>query len=301
MSRFEDILLYIRDFANPVSDDKYFPQFRQKDWYLGSSWASGIVSAENSPHGRNEESSSEAISAYEAVSLFGSAMVDAFLSASSSSDPDGALLAFSKTTATTSTAASASSTSNTSSGSSDGSRSNKLEVAKLLQQSGQLLTATELSATNRYWHVWSSDTHNSTYPSEYQQPVVGMLYDTMASFQTWFAPWAVVSYGIQLLPFTPVAERRDDPEWATILYPKYEEACKTAGDFCIENGWSILQAGLLATTGDIDGAMKQAYAVPSFVFETDGGLGNTLTNTIWYIATRKPVASTNHSSSSGRR
>jgi endo-1,3(4)-beta-glucanase len=249
-AHFEDILLYIRDFANPTSDDEYFPQYRQKDWFLGSSWASGIVSAENSPHGRNEESSSEAISAYEAIALFGSAMIDAYHDAPKK----------------------------------------KQDVARLIQQSGQLLTATELQATNRYWHVWSSTTHNSTYPSTYQQPVVGMLYDTMASFQTWFAPWAVVSYGIQLLPLTPVAERRDDPEWAAVLYPKYEEACKEAGDFCVENGWSILQAGLLATTGDKKSALKQALAVPAFVFETEGGMGNSLTNTIWFVATRKDVS-----------
>ena len=250
VEKFEDILLYIRDFANPMSDDEYFPQYRQKDWFLGSSWASGIVSAENSPHGRNEESSSEAISAYEAVALFGSAMIDAF----------------------------------------QDSPKKRQDVAKLIQRSGQLLTATELQATNRYWHVWSSETHNSTYPSTYQQPVVGMLYDTMATFQTWFAPWAVVSYGIQLLPFTPVAERRDDPEWAAVLYPKYKEACEDAGDFCVENGWSILQAGLLATSGDKKAALKQALAVPSFVFETQGGMGNSLSNTIWYVATRKDVS-----------
>jgi hypothetical protein len=67
-----------------------------------------------------------------------------------------------------------------------------LETAKLIRDSGQLLTATEISATNRYWHVWSSDTHNNTYPKEYAQPVVGMLYDTMASFQTWYVKKSLV-------------------------------------------------------------------------------------------------------------
>jgi endo-1,3(4)-beta-glucanase len=74
-THFDDILLYIRDIANPSAEDKYFTQFRQKDWFLGSSWASGIVSGENSPHGRNEESSSEAIAAYEAMALYGAVMV----------------------------------------------------------------------------------------------------------------------------------------------------------------------------------------------------------------------------------
>jgi len=251
IEHFDQILLYVRDFANPSNQDQFFPQFRNKDWYLGSSWASGIVSAENSPHGRNEESSSEAISAYEAVALFGSAMVDAFGSTKSGSD--------------------------------------KLAAAELVRDSGQWLTATEIHATNRYWHVWSSDSHNNTYPEAYTKPVVGMLYDTMASFQTWFAPQAVVSYGIQLLPLTPVAERRDDPEWAAELYPLYEKSCQEAGDFCVENGWSILQAGLLATTGDRKTALKQALAIPTEVFASQGGGGNSLSNTIWYIATRKQI------------
>ena len=251
-------MLYIRDFANPKGDDEFFPQYRQKDWFLGSSWASGIISAENSPHGRNEESSSEAISAYEGVTLYGSAMVDAFEEVKT----DGG----------------------------DEEITTKLETAKLIRDSGQLLTASEISATNRYWHVWSSDTHNNTYPAEYTKPVVGMLYDTMAMFQTWFAPWAVVSYGIQLIPLTPVAETRDDPDWAAELYPLYDEACDDAGkDFCEANGWSILQAGLLATAGNQTEALNQAKAVPREVFATEGGVGNSMSNTIWYIATRKKI------------
>jgi endoglucanase Acf2 len=263
----DDIMLYIRDFANPFLDDPYFPPYRQKDWFLGSSWASGIVSAENSPHGRNEESSSEAIAAYEAMALFGSAMIDAYspMTTRTTETPSDDVMPTSL-------------------------NSNMLSIANLLQQSGQLLTATELQATNRYWHVWNSATHNSSYPQAYQQPVVGMLYDTMAEFGTWFSQWPLVSYGIQLLPLTPVAELRDDPEWASILYPQYKKACRDAGDFCIENGWSILQAGLLATAGDRIGALEQALQVPDFVFETDGGMGNSRTNTIWFVATRKNLS-----------
>lgn len=209
------------------------------------------MSAENSPHGRNEESSSEAIAAYEAVALFGTVMVDAF--------------------------------------GGETSRDDKVAAAKLVRDVGQLLTVTEVKAANRYWHVWQSDTHNRTYPLAYKQPVVGMLYETMASFQTWFSYEPVVSYGIQLLPFTPVAESRDDPEWAADLYPMYDESCKTAGDFCVDNGWSIIQCGLLATAGNRKEALEQALLIPSKVFTSDGGVGNSLTNTIWYISTRKPV------------
>ena len=162
----------------------------------------------------------------------------------------------------------------------------ELETARLVRDAGELLTITEVAAANRYWHVWSSSTHNNTYPPAYPKPVVGMLFDTMASFQTWFATDPVVSFGIQLMPLTPVGEIRDDPYWASLLYPLYKESCEDAGDFCTENGWSILQAGLLATAGNREEALKQALAVPKKVFETDGGIGNSLSNTIWYIGTR---------------
>jgi hypothetical protein len=99
-----------------------------------------------------------------------------------------------------------------------------------------------------------------------------------------------VSYGIQLMPLTPAAELRDDPEWASIVYPMYKEGCEEAKDFCVDNGWSILEAGLLATTGDREEAMKQAFAVPAKVYESQGGMGNSLSNLIWYIATRKPYS-----------
>lgn len=70
---FEQVLYLVRDIANPSEDDVYFPKCRQKDWYQGNSWASGVVRP--FPNGRNQESSSEAIAAYEAVSLFGNEMV----------------------------------------------------------------------------------------------------------------------------------------------------------------------------------------------------------------------------------
>lgn len=70
---FEQVLLLVRDIANPSHDDAFFPTFRNKDWYQGSSWASGI--AVSPLNGRNQESSSEAIAAYEGVALFGRQMV----------------------------------------------------------------------------------------------------------------------------------------------------------------------------------------------------------------------------------
>jgi endo-1,3(4)-beta-glucanase len=247
---FDRVMLYIRDYANPSADDPYFPQFRQKDWFLGSSWASGFISA-NTPHGRNQESSSESIAAYEGMALFGDAMMDAFRA--------------------------------------DSKTKRREKDAKQVRDAGRLLTAMEVKATQRYYHVWNSTKHVNTYPPQYKQPVVAMLYETMASFQTWFAGGDMVSIGIQLLPFTPVSERRDNPEWASLAYKPFEKSCYSDKDFCIKNGWSILLCGLKATIGDREEARKEALTIPEKVFLSDGGDGHSRSNLIWYVATRPDV------------
>ena len=93
-----------------------------------------------------------------------------------------------------------------------------------------------------------------------------------------------------------MAERRDDPEWSKILYPVYAESCETANEanegFCEDNGWSIVQAGLLAETGEISDALELAADIPKKVFISEGGDGNSLTNTLWFIATRPPNTTT---------
>lgn len=70
---FERVLLLIRNIANPSEEDEYFPTWRHKDWYQGHSWASGI--AMPYLNGKNQESSSESIAAYEAVAVYGGVMV----------------------------------------------------------------------------------------------------------------------------------------------------------------------------------------------------------------------------------
>jgi hypothetical protein len=251
---FDRIMLYVRDIANPSDDDEFFPQFRHKDWYLGSSWASGLASF-NEMHGRNQESSSEAIAAYENIALFGTAVVDAIASFSSQFSIPAALQS----------------------------------SAKQVQQVGSLLTATELHATQRYWHVWNTTSHVNTYPAEYTKPVVGMMYETMASFQTWFNGGDMASIGIQLLPFTPVSEARDDPDWVAGVYPIYNSSCESEKEFCVKNGWSVMLTGLEAIIGQREKAITDALAIPQSVFSSDGGCGHSRSNVIWYIATRPDV------------
>lgn len=65
------ILFLVRDIANPSVDDRYFPRFRNFDWFVGHSWASGLFPFGD---GRNQESTSEAVNAWTAVELLGDAL-----------------------------------------------------------------------------------------------------------------------------------------------------------------------------------------------------------------------------------
>uniref|UniRef100_A0A7S1J168 glucan endo-1,3-beta-D-glucosidase n=1 Tax=Eutreptiella gymnastica TaxID=73025 RepID=A0A7S1J168_9EUGL len=67
----EKVLALVRDIANPSRRDPYFTPFRMFDWYVGHSWALGIVADAN---GRNQESSSEAVNAWYGMYLYGTAM-----------------------------------------------------------------------------------------------------------------------------------------------------------------------------------------------------------------------------------
>lgn len=66
------LLNFVRNFANPNRNDVSFTFARHKDFYVGHSWASGIIP--NFGERANQESSSEAINAYYAVQLLGKAL-----------------------------------------------------------------------------------------------------------------------------------------------------------------------------------------------------------------------------------
>mmetsp|Transcript_5158 Transcript_5158/g.9805 ORF Transcript_5158/g.9805 Transcript_5158/m.9805 type:complete len:1224 (+) Transcript_5158:251-3922(+) len=244
---FENVLLLIRDIANPSPNDEFFPTYRMKDWYLGNSWAGGIAMAY--PNGRNQESSSESIAAYEAVSLFGSVMAENWEKDQAMDSPA------------------------------------KAAVARHIREVGRLLTSTEVRSADRYWHVRQSGTKSGIYPEQYKPLVVGIMWNMMAQFQTWFGNAPHLAYGIQLLPLTVVSERRDDIDWAKQLYPSFAESCMNAPD-CDEQGWGILQHAILAEVGHPKLAMEYAEKLPEEAFTSAGGDGHSLTNTLWYYSTR---------------
>lgn len=166
-----------------------------------------------------------------------------------------------------------------------------LDVAREVEKAGQILTATELRSTRRYYHVRDSSNANEAlkiYPSEYNNHAIGMMWNTMAQYQTWFGGKPYLAVGIQLLPITPVSEHRDGVVWLGEMYPSFANTCAANKD-CEENGWSLLQLASLATIGYSDEAFKGAQALSPSVFASAGGNGHSLTNTLWYIATRPIV------------
>lgn len=60
----------VADICNPSHSDIMFPYARHKDMYDGHSWASGLFQQAN---GKNQESSSEAVNAYYATTLYAEA------------------------------------------------------------------------------------------------------------------------------------------------------------------------------------------------------------------------------------
>lgn len=69
----DKVLSLVRDIANPSPKDPYFPRLRHSDIFAGHSWANGLFDLGD---GRNQESTSEAVNAWYAVSLFGQAFAE---------------------------------------------------------------------------------------------------------------------------------------------------------------------------------------------------------------------------------
>lgn len=245
---FDQVLLLIRAIANPSPADQSFPLWRHKDWFQGHSWASGIGAVYR--NGKNQESSSEAIAAYEAVALYGHEMALAWDEVSSAPHA---------------------------------------RVARSIETMGRVLAATELRSSDFYWHVRDFDSPGvQIYPQEYTSRTIGILWQTMAQCQTWFGNAPYLAYGIQLLPLTPISEFRDAITWTKYIYPVLAATCE-ADIGCTTGGWSILQFAMLATVGYPELAFNKTLRLDPEVFKSAGGNGHSLTNSLWYISTRKVV------------
>lgn len=207
-----------RNLANPSATDPHYTQARNKDWFVGHSWASGLYTFGD---GRNQESSSEAVNAWYGVYLWGLA-------------------------------------------------SNQTQIAQL----GRLLLATEIRSTQTYWQIDSSD---GIYPEPFaSRKVVGVLWSTKVDHATFFGGNLEFIHGIQMLPFTPITESLLEPAWVVEEYPVVSEALSSPD---IGDGWR----GFIYMTHAILDPVAAWDEVMTLNGHDDG---NTLTNTLYWIATR---------------
>ncbi|CAM9532101.1 unnamed protein product, partial [Phaeothamnion confervicola] len=235
---YDRVMLLVRDLANPSPDDPFFPPFRHKDWYLGSSWALGIPTLGGVPYsnGRNEESSSEAVAGYDAIALYGMIMEQVFLEV--------------------------------------GNRAHAQSCAHV-QRTASLLLSTEIHASQMYWHVRPTGSAGSVriYPEGYRPHVVGMLWSTLAQMQTWFGGEAWKIYGIQMLPLLPISEVLLEKPWIEELLPDFEASCildTNPAKQCIQQGWSVIYHCAQAIAGDWRGAWEVVSALPGDVYPPAG-------------------------------
>lgn len=70
----DEVMHLVRNLANPAPSDPHYTYLRNKDWFVGHSWASGLYEFGD---GRNQESSSEAVNAWYSLYLYGLAIEDA--------------------------------------------------------------------------------------------------------------------------------------------------------------------------------------------------------------------------------
>ena len=97
-------------------------------------------------NGMNQESSSEAIHAYEAVALFGKTLSAAFQ---------------------------------------DVGETENAASADAVHRAGLILTSTETRSAQRYYQVTHTNEARKIYPDVYEPAVVGILWSTMAHYGTW--------------------------------------------------------------------------------------------------------------------
>ena len=207
-----------RNVANPWAGDPHYTQARNKDWFVGHSWASGLYTFGD---GRNQESSSEAVNAWYGAHLWGLASAQTHFS-----------------------------------------------------NLARLLLATEIRSTHLYWQVDSGD---GIYPEPYaSRKVVGVLWSTKVDHGTFFGGNLEFIHGIQMLPFTPITEELLDPNWVSEAYPVVAQALNSPD---IGDGWK----GFIHSTHAVIDPVSAWDEVLTLGGHDDG---NTLTNTLYWIATR---------------
>jgi endo-1,3(4)-beta-glucanase len=143
---------------------------------------------------------------------------------------------------------------------------------------GRVLLALEVDSARTYWQIPAAST---VYQDPFAQSrCVGILFETRATFGTWFNDGnddAAKVYGIQMLPFTPMSEALLSPAWSADAWPVMKPAADAASG--VWAGWKGLLY-MAHATADREAAWT---TVSSLTAIEDG---NSYTNTLWWVASR---------------
>eukprot|EP01121_Diplochlamys_sp_Union-15-3_P015230 TRINITY_DN498_c0_g1_i2.p1 TRINITY_DN498_c0_g1~~TRINITY_DN498_c0_g1_i2.p1 ORF type:complete len:333 (+),score=59.19 TRINITY_DN498_c0_g1_i2:874-1872(+) len=142
-----------------------------------------------------------------------------------------------------------------------------------LKHVGQVLLATEIRSTHKYYHIPSTSTVYD--PIFAQNKIVGILWETKVDYATWFGLNVEYIHCIQMLPFTPITEVLLPASYVKEEYPILAPALN--GN--IQEGWK----GFVHMDHAIinkDQAWVEVQRLRSY------DEGNSATNTYWWVATR---------------
>lgn len=210
-----------RDYANPHRNDEYFPHARHFDYYTCHSWAGGLFCFQD---GKNQESSSEAVHSYYALSLLGQVLDD-----------------------------------------------------QELTSFGRGLCSLEIISTRNYWHIPNLYT-SPIYPAPFSHnAVVGIMWNGKVDYSTWFGKNLEYIHCIQMIPFVPISGRLLTKEWMSKVMKRIGYLL---GDSEVEPSWRGYIYMAMAVVN------KEAAWNGFKCLEGKPDLGNSVTNALYWIATR---------------
>jgi len=150
-----------------------------------------------------------------------------------------------------------------------------------LRDLGRVMLATELRSGWKYWQI---DAGASIYPAEFaKNGLAAVVWSTKVDKTTWFGSNVEYAYGIQAMPVTPITEVWLRPEWLAST----QKVWGTAMDTATEQWRGILL--MMAAINQPDDAWKNAHLLKLF------DNGNSLTNVLYWIATRPTPGEKPHS------
>ena len=150
---------------------------------------------------------------------------------------------------------------------------------------GRALLAMEVVAAKTYYHA--ARRPDIYPPAMVSNGMVGMLWQNLAQYQTWFGPAAYLVHGIQVLPVTDVTEFvLDRTLTASGELEVFSSSCAATPE-CKSDGWAAFAAMERALVDPL-AAWREVCALGDSVFSSasPAGNGNSRLNALYWIATR---------------